>query len=72
MHGFQQVTVSGSMEAVPRFWGNSVEVEFLGLRIVTMANETYTMNVPSLCFRGIMGMGKQFTEWCNGAFPYNP
>jgi len=63
----KQVTIGGSMEAVPRFWGNSVEVEFLGLRVVTFGhvNEVYTMNVPSLCFRGIVGIGKQFTEWCN-------
>lgn len=63
----QDVSISGSMEAVPRFWGNSVEVEFLGLRVVRMghAGETFTMNTPSLCFRGIFGMGRQFTEWSN-------
>ena len=40
------MSVSGSLEAAPRFWGNSVEVEFTGMRTVRFANldtpETYT------------------------------
>ncbi len=62
----KDVTLSGAMEAAPRFWGNSVEVEFVGPRVIRFgkAGETYTMNTPNLCFRGIFGVGRQFTEWC--------
>ena len=62
----KDVTVTGHMEAAPRFWGNSVEVEFAGPRVIRFGKvgETYTMNTPNLCFRGIFGVGRQFVEWC--------
>ena len=62
----KDVEILGSIEAAPRFWGNSVEVEFVGTRIIRFGGpgETYTMNTPNLCFRGIIGVGRQFVEWC--------
>jgi hypothetical protein len=56
-------TVAGALEAVPRFWGNSVEVSFVGERRVALNGEGYVMGQPALCFRGIVGVGRQFTEW---------
>lgn len=63
------VTISGSFEALPQFWGNSVVVSFNGTRRVSYGGggggpaEEYTMNQPCLVFRGIFGLGRQFAEW---------
>lgn len=70
------VSTLDELQARPIFQGNTVEVAMAGLpervvlRVPTQAGggeeqeEVYeVLSRPSLCIRGILGLGRQFTEW---------